>query len=155
MLAVEPEQELDFLWREHSKELTRFATLMTSSDDAIDVVADAFIRLEPRLSEVSEARSYLFRTVRTIAIDRGRRDRRRRRRERSVHQRKRPPAAPDTDPAILDAVRQLSPQQRAVTYFAYWEDMTEEQIADVLEISTGSVRRHLARARAHLRRTLT
>jgi DNA-directed RNA polymerase specialized sigma24 family protein len=39
-------------------------------------------------------------------------------------------------------------------YLTYWEDMTNQMTADYLGISAGSVRRHLARAKTHLRREL-
>jgi DNA-directed RNA polymerase specialized sigma24 family protein len=39
-------------------------------------------------------------------------------------------------------------------YLTYWEDMTDQMAADHLGISAGSVRRHLARARDHLRKVL-
>jgi RNA polymerase sigma factor (sigma-70 family) len=41
-----------------------------------------------------------------------------------------------------------------VVVLTYWEDLTVEQVAGTLEISEGSVRRHLARARARLREVL-
>ena len=57
----------------------------------------------------------------------------------------------------LDAQRalaNLSPQQRAVVYLTYWEDLTPAQIAELLEVSEGTVRKQLARAREQLRRIL-
>ena len=55
---------------------------------------------------------------------------------------------------VLDMVDRLSPRQRAVVYLAYWDDLDPAAIAQVLGVSEGSVRRHLARARAALRRML-
>jgi DNA-directed RNA polymerase specialized sigma24 family protein len=56
---------------------------------------------------------------------------------------------------VAHAIRGLSTQQRAVVFLAYWEDRRIEQIAAVLRTSDGSVRKHLARARAALRTVLT
>jgi DNA-directed RNA polymerase specialized sigma24 family protein len=41
-----------------------------------------------------------------------------------------------------------------VIYLTYWEDQSPAQIAGLLEVSEGTVRKQLARARDHLRRIL-
>jgi RNA polymerase sigma-70 factor (ECF subfamily) len=61
---------------------------------------------------------------------------------------------PDVRPEVLDAVRGLSERQRAVVYLTYWDDLDAASIARLLDISEGSVKRHLARARDQLRRKL-
>jgi RNA polymerase sigma factor (sigma-70 family) len=61
---------------------------------------------------------------------------------------------PEPHPEVQAAVLHLSVRQRAVVYLSYWEDMADKDIAQHLGIGSGSVRRHLARARNHLRRTL-
>jgi RNA polymerase sigma-70 factor (ECF subfamily) len=63
-----------------------------------------------------------------------------------------PPMEVDVD--VLAAVNKLSVQQRASVVLTYWEDLTPAQIASRLGISEGSVKRHLARARARLRELL-
>jgi RNA polymerase sigma factor (sigma-70 family) len=45
-------------------------------------------------------------------------------------------------------------QQRSVVYFTYWEDLDAAAIGALLGISPDTVRRHLARARDHLRKAL-
>jgi RNA polymerase sigma-70 factor (ECF subfamily) len=57
-------------------------------------------------------------------------------------------------PEVLEAIARLSVRQRAVVYLTYWDDLDQAAAAELLAISEGSVRRHLARARANLRRTL-
>jgi RNA polymerase sigma factor (sigma-70 family) len=52
------------------------------------------------------------------------------------------------------AVASLSVRQRAVIVLTYWADLDPCSVADWLGISEGSVRRHLARARARLREVL-
>ena len=52
------------------------------------------------------------------------------------------------------ALAGLSPQQRAVVYLTYWDDLTPAQVAALLGVSEGSVRKQLARAREQLRRVL-
>ncbi len=61
---------------------------------------------------------------------------------------------PEVHPEVRTAVERLSVRQRAVVILAYWEDLTDQMIAEYLGISAGSVRRHLARARSRLRRVL-
>jgi RNA polymerase sigma factor (sigma-70 family) len=60
----------------------------------------------------------------------------------------------EVDSNIIVVLRDLSAQQRAVVYLTYWEDLAPQTIASLLDISDGSVRRQLARARAQLRKRL-
>jgi RNA polymerase sigma-70 factor (sigma-E family) len=53
--------------------------------------------------------------------------------------------------ALLAALRQLPPRQRAVVVLRYWEDLTDVQIAATLGCSPGTVRSQLSRALAKLR----
>jgi DNA-directed RNA polymerase specialized sigma24 family protein len=55
---------------------------------------------------------------------------------------------------VIEAVLKLSTRQRAAVLLTYWADLSPAGVADRLGTSEGSVRRHLARARAHLRRIL-
>lgn len=56
--------------------------------------------------------------------------------------------------AIVGALRQLSPQQRAVIVLRYYEDQSEAQIAEALGLSAGSVKSHASRGMARLRALL-
>jgi RNA polymerase sigma-70 factor (sigma-E family) len=53
--------------------------------------------------------------------------------------------------ALLAALRQLPPRQRAVIVLRYWDDLTDAQIAAALGCSPGTVRSQLSRALAALR----
>jgi RNA polymerase sigma-70 factor (sigma-E family) len=53
--------------------------------------------------------------------------------------------------ALLVALRQLPPRQRAVVVLRYWEDLTDTQIAAALGCSPGTVRSQLSRALDKLR----
>lgn len=57
-------------------------------------------------------------------------------------------------PDIRGALLGLSVRQRAVVVLTYWLDLSPARIAKMLGVSTGTVKRHLARARAHLREVL-
>ena len=61
---------------------------------------------------------------------------------------------PEVRPEVLEAIGQLSARQRAVAYLTYFQDYDERKVAELLGIGTGSVRRHLGRARERLRSML-
>lgn len=142
------------LWNTHAVELVRYATLLVGPTDAPDVVSAAFEKVTAGARPTSNARAYLFRAVTNCALDQQRS--KRRRRARDLHA-VLPTLGrqPDSDVDVRRAVAALSVRQRAAVYFTYWEDLDESHIAEVLGISSGSVRRHLARARAHLRKVLS
>lgn len=56
---------------------------------------------------------------------------------------------------LVRALGGLPPRQRAVLVLRYAEDMSEEEVADVLGCSTGSVKTHASRGTAKLRKALT
>jgi RNA polymerase sigma-70 factor (ECF subfamily) len=58
------------------------------------------------------------------------------------------------DPDVIAAVNKLSVQQRASVVLTYWEDLTPIEVSLRLGISQGTVKRHLARARARLKELL-
>lgn len=143
------------LYRELGGELMRLATALVGRSDAADVMSNAFANAiaTRSWSAVENKRAYLYRAVHNEA--RSHLKRRARRSERE------PLAARDErweltglDPEVRDAVLGLSLRQRAVIVLTYWVDLDPPTTADMLGISEGSVRRHLARARAHLREVL-
>ena len=142
-------------YRKYADELTRFANGLVGPTDAPDVVADAVVSCltSPIWAGVAEKRAYLYRSVLNRAAEFHRSTRRRRDREAGVA-RSEWIDPPDVRPEILAAVSRLSVQQRAVIFLTYWDDLDPRSVAGLLNISDGSVRRHLARARSHLRKVL-
>ncbi|MFC5748922.1 SigE family RNA polymerase sigma factor [Actinomadura rugatobispora] len=64
------------------------------------------------------------------------------------------PAGPGPVPGgdLDEVLRALPVKQRAVVVLRYWCDLNEQEIADALGISRGTVKSHTARAMAALRR---
>jgi len=56
--------------------------------------------------------------------------------------------------AVMDALRSLPSRQREVLVLRYYSDLSEAQIAHVLEISPGAVKTHAHRGLTALRRTI-
>ena len=52
---------------------------------------------------------------------------------------------------VREAVAALSPSDRELIWMAYWEELTREEMAEVLDCSTASVRVQLHRARGRLK----
>ena len=143
------------VYEKYADELIRFATTLVGPSDAPDVLSVAVMRAlaSPQWPGVSNRRAYLYRSVLNAARSRGRAEQQRRARETRYG------ASSAWEPAqvrpeVLDAIGRLSVRQRAVVYLTYWDDLDPAAAAELLGISEGSVRRHLARARANLRRTL-
>lgn len=155
-MTIDSERRSDAeIYAAHSVDLVRFATVLVGPVDAQDVVSSAVLRSlgSPGWSKVQNHRGYLHQAVANEARNLFRSDGRRRKGE--VRLSGQPVVSlPEFRPDVLEAVETLSVRQRAVIYLTYWEDMTNQMTADYLGISAGSVRRHLARAKAHLRREL-
>jgi RNA polymerase sigma-70 factor (sigma-E family) len=52
---------------------------------------------------------------------------------------------------VVEALRRLPPRQRAVIVLRYFEDWSEEQIADQLDVSRGTVKSQASKGLANLR----
>lgn len=142
------------LWHHYGADMVRLATMLVGPHDAHDVAFDAYTRASARLGDdVRDERAYLMRAVVNRAHDLRRSNERRWRRD-LVAVGPSTTDSPDTHADVRREVASLSLAQRTVVFFAYWEDLTEREIADVLQVSHGTVRRHLVRARQHLRKAL-
>lgn len=144
------------IFRDYSLELTRYATGLVGPFDAADVVTDACLRAFSARGwdQVANPRAYLYRTVLRVAIDHHRSTMSRRLREiAAAAPESIPPGEVDID--VLAAVDRLSIQQRAAVVLTYWADLPVEAVADRMGVSTGSVKKHLARARKRLQEWLS
>jgi RNA polymerase sigma factor (sigma-70 family) len=147
---------LEAVWRAHADELLRYGSVLVGPHDCDDVVSAAFVRASRGidLGTVVNPRPYLYRAVLNEALNHRRAARARW--SRDLHAVAERYTTPPTELhlEVRHAVAELSVRQRAVVYFAYWEDLPERAIAEQLGISVGSVRRHIVRATVHLRKAL-
>ena len=124
-----------------AKDLVRFATGLVGPSDAADVVSAAVVRcLSSRAwPGVRDRRGYLFRAVlneaRTGRLSTWRRENR----ERRVSPREVVSLA-EIDPGVLAAVADILSRQRAVVILTYWADQDPAAIAELLDVSEGTVR---------------
>ena len=133
--------------------LLRTAYLLTGNrEDAEDLVQSALIKVVPKWSKIHDRPEGYVRQV--LARESVNRWRGRRWREvptkvlaEPMHQ--------DPDLAdrigLLEDLRSLSPQQRAVLVLRYFNDLTEADTAAALDISVGTVKSHTRDALARLR----
>jgi len=160
-LGILPAMGLDALYRAHATSLLRLAIAVTGDRSlAEEVVQDAFVAFarQARPPQSGAELAYLRRTVLNLVNGRFRRLAIVRRQPQS-----RPvdlPAAElsvdrrHTQQQVADAVRALPRRQRDCMVLRCYAEATDTEIAAALDISVGSVKTHLHRARATLATTL-
>ena len=153
---------LERVMRDAGPRLAAFGFVLTGSQsDAEELVQDAIVKTfvrRPRLTSVPAAEQYVRRAMRTLVIDRARKQQR----FRAFAARQHPEAQvhPDGVRAISDRVEveralgQLTPQQRVAVALRYWDDMTVPEIAHAMRVRPGTVKRYLFDAAASLRPVL-
>jgi len=137
--------------------LLRMATLLTSDPDAAqDVYQETLHRLATRWSRVASPRAFCRRVMHNIVIDRARAERRRPRELLVGHDSGDPRSgdpvtAAELRPTLLAALGTLTVQQRTIVVLRYFEDLSENEVADLLGVSAGTVKSTASRAVAQLR----
>lgn len=145
------------VYEQHVAEMVRFATGLVGRDDAADVTTEAFLRVSssPVWADARDRRALWFRAIVFEARSLARESSRRRHRElRANSGRVNSEDAPPDD-RIETALEELSTQQRAVVLLTYWLDLDPAQVAELLDVSDGTVRKQLARARKKLKEALS
>ncbi|WP_305786639.1 sigma-70 family RNA polymerase sigma factor [Symbioplanes lichenis] len=137
--------------------LLRYATVLcgdrAEADDLVqEVLTRALVRWR-RIEGLAEPYAYVRAMVTNEFLSR-----RRRRRFRLVpldQHEQAAPAVPEGDPELWARLATLPRQQRAVVVLRFYEDLGDEEIAEVLGCRTSTVRAYASRALATLRVTLT
>jgi RNA polymerase sigma factor (sigma-70 family) len=133
------------LYRDRYVPMVRLSVLLVDRVElAEEVVQDAFAVVFRRWDELDSPGGYLRREV----VNRSRDLLRRRRLERG-RERVAPPSwdAPDE---MSDAVARLPERQRVAVVLRFYEDLTVDQIAEVMDARAGTVKSWLHRALARL-----
>ncbi|MDP9300482.1 MAG: sigma-70 family RNA polymerase sigma factor [Actinomycetota bacterium] len=148
--AAEPSgSDLDKLFRTEGDGVYRTLYAFTGgrADVAEEATAEAFARAVAKRDVLRDPLAWIYRVAFRVAIDELRADRRRGQ-EVDV-------ALPAPELAgLTDALRQLSPNQRAAIVLRHVMDLDPEEIAHRMGIAQPTVRVHLHRARKRLRELL-
>jgi RNA polymerase sigma-70 factor, ECF subfamily len=165
---AERESEFAALFEEFNAPIYNYVLRMVSDHDrAADITQDTFIKAYRKLDTLTEAtstRSWLYRIATNTAID----DMRRRRNVTTMSDdqptfanradtRPGPEAqvmAATLDERVQRALMSLRPNHRQCLLLSDLEDMSAQQIGEVMDLSYGAVRTLLCRARGEMRRAL-
>lgn len=152
-VSVEPASEQDWfdgLYRAHWDGMVRLAFVMV--DDlavAEELTQDVFARVYRARATVQEPLAYLRSAIYNACRNHHRNQRRQRRRP-LQHD---PATAPVGD-HVIDVVRRLPDQQRALVVLRYYSNLTDPEIASATGLPLGTVKSTLFRALAELRKEL-
>lgn len=148
--------DVELVWRDLGPGALRLAAALVGPHDAQDITASAFVRVTASddWGQVIDHRAYLMRAIRNEARNLYRARGRQWRRDIAAVR----PTTQDAEHVDVDVYRalaKLSLRQRSVVFLAYWHDMTEAEIAEVLALSRGTIHRDLRMARDRLRKELS
>jgi len=165
--AITADTAIEGLYAAHWRPLVRLAWLLVHDQgDAEDVVQDAFVATHRHwdlLRDQAAATAYLRRCVVNGCRSLGRHQLVVRRELSAAAGRADAPGrdvsasaeaaalAELGDAGMLTALHALAPRQREVLVLRYFADLSEAQIADVLQIAPGSVKAHAHRGLVALR----
>lgn len=146
---------LDTLVAERGSALLATAVLLTGSSAAgEDLLQAALERLMRSWSRIhGDKEGYLRRTLYHLAVDQWRR----RKRRPEVLIDVEPVGQPDSTDALhlrqalVQALAQLPPRQRAVLVLRYWEQCSDAEAAETLGVSLGTVKSTASRGLSRLR----
>jgi DNA-directed RNA polymerase specialized sigma24 family protein len=141
---------LEVLYRTEYAGMVRLAfTLVGTNTEAEEIVQDSFVAVARRFNELRQPGAYL----RQVVVHRCHSVLRRRR----LVQRQAPAPPPGLTPEadlLWDVLGHLSEPQRIAVVLRYYGGLRASEIAAVLDVPSATVRSHLRRALAALRKEL-
>lgn len=148
-VALVADDGVEELYRAHFGPLSGYAQSLTGDPGAaVDIAQEAFTRLLARWRSVRDARAWLFFVATNLARDywRGLA------RDRDLTDRAAPAAvvSPAHDPWLRDLVERLPARQRQAVLLHYYADIPIDEIARLLHVPTGTVKRRLHDGRQRL-----
>jgi RNA polymerase sigma-70 factor (sigma-E family) len=162
------EDAFERLVAESSDRLVRTAFLLCSDlNEAEDLVQETWTRMArrwPRIKGMQHPTAYARRVLVNLAID-GQSTRARHRVELSHERAAGPPDVVDlgaeralrsveSHDLLSQALADLTTRQRAVLVLRYWDDLPEQQVAEILGCSVGTVKSTASKALSKLRASL-
>jgi RNA polymerase sigma-70 factor (sigma-E family) len=154
---ADDEASFELFVRAHARQLLVVAVGLTGhAQDGEDLLQAALVRVARRWGKGAEAHpvAYTRAVMARLAVDRWRSAQRRpwlmltgAVPDRTAAQ----PHGDRPDAGVLAALRALPPRQRAVVVLRYLEDLSEQQTAEALAISVGTVKSASFKALARLR----
>ena len=163
-LGLERDEQVAALFDQHYRRLCELAYVILGDRGlAEEIVMDALMKTFTgwsRIRDLSKADAYLKRAVINLCRSRIRR-KTIELRSNAVTYRREELRPPDWDPEthetsrlLWQAVKDLPVRQRAAIVLRYVDDLPEQDIADILDCSVGTVRSQLSRARRKLEKAL-
>ena len=149
-------EELEAFYARERDRLVRFALVLSGDRAAAeDLVQEAFVRIYRfrRRAGTEGLSAYARRTILNLARSRFRRAARLRQHP-SLSESRISDSNLEEHDRVWEALMELSARQRACVALRFYEDMSEQQIAGVLGVSVGSVKRHMGRGLQRLRQSL-
>ena len=134
--------------------------------DAEDVLQTTYLKVlsgRARFEGHSAFKTWLFGVIRRTAQEHQRRARQRERRAECLAGEAAPIEAPqierdmvraESSRRLVEALELLSERQREVLHLVFYQDLTIEEAAGVMDVSLGSARTHYERGKARLRALL-
>ena len=156
--------DADTLVEAHYEGLFAFALSLTGSrDDACELTQEAFCRWATKghqLRDRAKVKSWLFTTLYRVYIGWKRSEVRHPHVEMNSVETELPHLSPEAAESadasfVMETLLQIDERHRAPLMLYYLEDHTYQEIADILDISIGTVMSRLSRAKEQMRRRLT
>jgi RNA polymerase sigma-70 factor, ECF subfamily len=150
------ERAIESLYRErYVRFRNTLATITGSYDTARDAVQEAFLRALKQRHSLRDEQAFemwVWRIALRTAYES-------RRKGSAAEARSDPrvdlmPVEAERDPALVDALRALPPRRRLIIFLRYYADLSYAQIAELCEVSEGTVAATIAQAQAQLAQTL-
>jgi RNA polymerase sigma-70 factor (ECF subfamily) len=148
---AEAEHDFDALFRAHASQVYRTLYAFTAGRRGIaeEATAEAFARAVAHAKRIRDPLAWIYRTAFRVAA------------AELKHERREPPEAEDPRAddrpglvPLVDALRELSPNQRAAVVLRYEADLPVDEVARRMGINAATVRVHLHRGRTRLREIL-
>jgi RNA polymerase sigma-70 factor (ECF subfamily) len=147
----------DFFEAEHGRLYGTLCLITANAAEGQEIMQEAFLRLWERWDRIREhpdPPGYLYRTAFSVLRNRYRRALRAAQRVVVPREAPDPFVAVEEREVLLQALRRLSPRQRAAVVLTELMDMSSDEAAEVLEVKPVTVRVLASQGRAALRAAL-